>query len=105
MGTREVPPAGLTQQQLNDAIAELRSQILTREQVQQIVRDMLAQQPQPTGGVTPEQLQTLQRLVDEFRDQLARLGVDVDAVKKAGGPARARRDDRGPAGSHAQDHG
>ena len=81
MGTREVPPAGLTQQQLNDAIAELRSQILTREQVQQIVRDMLAQQPQPTGGVTPEQLHA-QRLVDEFRDQLARLGVDVDAVKK-----------------------
>ena len=38
-------PAGLTQQQLNDAIAELRSQMLTREQVQRIVRDMLAQQP------------------------------------------------------------
>jgi len=90
MGTREVPPAGLTQQQLNDAIAELRSQILTREQVQQIVRDMLAQQPQPTGGVTPEQLQTLQRLVDEFRDQLARLGVDVDAVKKELADLRGR---------------
>jgi len=37
---------------------------------------------QPTGAVTQEQFNTLQRLVNEFRDELASLGVDVDALKR-----------------------
>lgn len=82
---------GITEEQLNDALDELRNQMLTREQVQEIVRQELA--GLPGGGVTAEQLQQVQRLVDEFRDSLARLGVDVDAVKKELADLRTRVED------------
>ena len=36
----------------------------------------------PGAGVTMEQFNTLQKLVNEFRDELAALGVDVDALKR-----------------------
>jgi hypothetical protein len=38
--------------------------------------------PAGTAGVTPEQFTQLQCLVNEFRDELATLGVDVDALKR-----------------------
>lgn len=38
--------------------------------------------PQGPPGAGAEQVQALQRLVDEFRDELAALGVDVDALRR-----------------------
>lgn len=38
--------------------------------------------PGGTAGITPEQFQALQKLVDEFRDELAALGVDVEALRR-----------------------
>jgi len=89
------PPAGVTPQQLQDAIAGVQSRILTPEQVRQIVAEEVAKLPKPqqadlSNYVTREQLATVQRLVDEFKDQLARLGVDVDAVKKELADLRGR---------------
>ena len=38
----------------------------------------------PAGppGVTPEQLAAMQKLIDEFKDELAALGVDVEALRR-----------------------
>jgi len=38
--------------------------------------------PQGPPGMTPEQVAALQKMVTEFKDELASLGVDVEAVKK-----------------------
>lgn len=76
------PAEGVTQEQLNSAIEGVKSQMMTPEQVREIVKEELAKQAPVAPGVTPEQLATLQRLVNEFRDELARLGVDVDSLKK-----------------------
>ncbi len=40
------------------------------------------QGPAGTAGITPEQFSALQNLVNEFRDELAALGVDVDTLKR-----------------------
>lgn len=82
------PAAGVSEEELNRRLEELRNQMLTREQVQEIVRQEIAG---ASGNlVTREQLQQVQRLVDEFRDSLARLGVDVDAAKKELADVRTR---------------
>ncbi|MDH7568737.1 MAG: S-layer homology domain-containing protein, partial [Armatimonadota bacterium] len=98
-GTRTVAPpdtSGLvTEQQLNERMQQLQNQMLTREQVRQMIEEELARRPQPqqvdlSNYVTREQLATLQRLVDEFRNELQRLNVDVDAVKKDLADVRTR---------------
>jgi len=38
--------------------------------------------PQGPVGVTPEQLANIQKLLDEFKDELAAQGVDIQALKK-----------------------
>jgi len=38
--------------------------------------------PQGPPGVKPEELQQIQRLAQEFKDELTRLGTDVDQLKK-----------------------
>ncbi|MCX6374449.1 MAG: S-layer homology domain-containing protein, partial [Armatimonadetes bacterium] len=38
--------------------------------------------PAGTPGVTAEQLAAMQKLIDEFRDELAALGVDVEALRR-----------------------
>lgn len=38
--------------------------------------------PQGSPGVTPEELSEIKRLAQEFKDELSRLGVDVDQLKK-----------------------
>lgn len=50
------------------------------------------QGPAGTAGVTPEQFNALQALVNEFRDELATLGVDVDALKRDVAALAARVD-------------
>lgn len=57
---------------------------VTPEQLRQLEQRVTAleQRPATTGGVTPEQLAAIQRLVNEFRDELAALGVDVDTLKR-----------------------
>lgn len=85
-GTRGVPTAPavdlspyVTKEELDRRLQDLQSQLLTRDQVQQMIQDAVSKLP---AGVTREELQTLQRLVDEFRPELQRLNVDVEAVKR-----------------------
>lgn len=40
------------------------------------------QGPKGEPGVTPEQIATFQRMANEFKDELAALGVDVDQLKR-----------------------
>ncbi|MEN6372495.1 MAG: S-layer homology domain-containing protein [Armatimonadota bacterium] len=52
----------------------------------------LEQKPAAAAGVTQEQLASIQRLVNEFRDELAALGVDVDTLKRDVASLAARVD-------------
>ncbi|MBI3947699.1 MAG: S-layer homology domain-containing protein [Armatimonadetes bacterium] len=93
--TRGVPTAGgVSQEDLNQELQKLRDQMLTREQVQQMIQEALDRRPTTPSGdfVTRQELQTLQRLVDEFRPELTRLQVDVEAVKRQLADLTARVD-------------
>ncbi|MCE5200299.1 MAG: S-layer homology domain-containing protein [Armatimonadota bacterium] len=59
------PTGYVTQEQLNQAISELRKEI-----------------PSTANLATKADVDALRRLIDEFRDELAALGVDVDALKR-----------------------
>lgn len=78
-------PAGVSQADL-DALAQ---RIPTEEQIRAWVRDELARNQQ-APEVTRQQFEALQRLVNEFKDELAKLGTDVDAVKKDLADLRSR---------------
>lgn len=53
-----------------------------RNRVQSLEGRPAGQQPAAAPQVTREEFQSLQRLVNEFRDELAALGVDVDALRR-----------------------
>jgi len=53
-----------------------------RRRVEELERRPGGPGPQPPQQVTKADLDKLQRLMDQFRDELAALGVDVDALKR-----------------------
>lgn len=54
----------------------------TKEELAAVRNEVAALRQQVAGiSVTPEDIQTLRRLVNEFRDELATLGVDVDEMR------------------------
>ena len=68
---------------------------VTQEQFKALEQRVTALEQKPAqtvSTVTPEQLQAIQRLVNEFRDEIAALGVDVDALKRDVASLAARVD-------------
>lgn len=65
------------------AVEQQLQQAATKQELQ-AVRDQVAALQQRVAGIqiSPEDIQTLRRLINEFRDELATLGVDVDEMRK-----------------------
>ncbi len=68
----DVTPGGVGEErfnQLQNSVGQLENRVTALEQ-------------RGPGGVTLEQFNALQALVNEFRDEIAALGVDVDALRR-----------------------
>ncbi|MEN6520008.1 MAG: S-layer homology domain-containing protein [Armatimonadota bacterium] len=81
------------EQKVMESVGTMTSGV-TPEQVNKLEQRVsaLEQKPAAAAGVTQEQLASIQRLVNEFRDELAALGVDVDTLKRDVASLAARVD-------------
>lgn len=70
---------------LANRVAALEQQLAaaaTKEELAAVRNEVAALRQQVAGiAITPEDIQTLRRLINEFRDDLATLGVDVDEMR------------------------
>jgi polyhydroxyalkanoate synthesis regulator phasin len=78
-------PGGVPADLLNrlSAVEQQLQQAATKSELE-AVRNQVAALQQRVAAITvsPEDIQTLRRLINEFRDELATLGVDVDEMRK-----------------------
>jgi len=81
----EKRPGGVPADVLNrlSAVEQQLQQAATKSELE-AVRNQVAALQQRVAAITvsPEDIQTLRRLINEFRDELATLGVDVDEMRK-----------------------
>ncbi|MGB9878277.1 MAG: S-layer homology domain-containing protein, partial [bacterium] len=78
-------PGGVPSDLLNrlSAVEQQLQQAATKSELEAVRNQVAALQQRVAAiQVTPEDIQTLRRLINEFRDELATLGVDVDEMRK-----------------------
>jgi polyhydroxyalkanoate synthesis regulator phasin len=65
------------------AVEQQLQQAATKSELEAVRNQVAALQQRVAGlQISPEDIQTLRRLINEFRDELATLGVDVDEMRK-----------------------
>ena len=65
------------------AVEQQLQQAATKAELEAVRNQVAALQQRVAAiQITPEDIQTLRRLINEFRDELATLGVDVDEMRK-----------------------
>jgi len=78
-------PGGVPADLLNrlSAVEQQLQQAATKSELEAVRNEVAALQQRVAGlQISPEDIQTLRRLINEFRDELATLGVDVDEMRK-----------------------
>ena len=78
-------PEGVPADLLNrlSAVEQQLQQAATKSELEAVRNEVAALQQRVAGlQISPEDIQTLRRLINEFRDELATLGVDVDEMRK-----------------------